>query len=109
MWQLGLLIPGQAARRQAVASLPFRGHREAHRVRDWAYWVVIHLEVYLQAYRQLRVRDWERLRVRGWGRLRVRVPVAHLVRRAVALLVRRAVALLVRRAVAHRRAMRLGM
>ena len=97
----GLGIPGQAARRQAVAPLPSPGHREAHWVRDWVCWVAIHLVVCLQAYRQLRVRDW--------GRLRGQVPVAHLVRRAVALLVRRAVALLVRRAVVHRRAMRLGM
>ena len=97
----GLVIPGRAVRPQAVESLPSPGHREAHRVRDWVCWVAIHPEVCLQAYRQLRVRDWVRLRVR--------VPVALLVRRAVALLVRRAVALLVRRAVGRRRAMRLGM
>ena len=90
---VGLLIPGQAARCQAVASLPSPGHREAHRVRDWVCWVVIHLEVYLQAHRHLRVRDW--------GRLRVGVPVAHLARWAVALLARRAVG--------HRPATRLGM
>ena len=104
---VGLVIPGQAARRQAVASLPSPGHREAHRVRDWVYWVVIHPEVCPQAFRQLRVRDWVRLRVRV--PVQVRNPAARRRGQAAVHLVRRAVALLVRPAVAHRQATRLGM